>query len=119
MGRILVNRLQAKCIIGTDFAERQQPQTVLITLKIEADLERATASDSLTDTIDYRRLCQRVIDRVESSSFFLLETLASAIAQVCLEYPAVNAVVVRVEKPGAVPAAASVGVELTRNRQVN
>lgn len=119
MERILVDRLQARCIIGTDFAERQQPQTVVITLRIEADLERATTSDSLTDTIDYRRLCQRIIDRVESSSFFLLEALASAIAQVCLEYPAVSTVVVRVEKPDAVPAAASISVELTRKRQVN
>ncbi len=45
-----------------------------------------------------------------------MEALAEDIAQLCLEEPHAQKVLVRVEKPGAVRFAESVGVEIERSR---
>jgi dihydroneopterin aldolase len=42
--------------------------------------------------------------------------LASDLAGICLGYPGVEEVVVKVEKPGAVRFSKSVGVEIHRNK---
>ena len=46
----------------------------------------------------------------------IVEALAQAVADICLEHPAVREARVRVEKPGALRFARSVGVEITRGR---
>jgi dihydroneopterin aldolase len=46
-----------------------------------------------------------------------VERLATEIARVCLEHPGVQRVTVRVEKPGALRFARSVGVEIDRSRE--
>jgi dihydroneopterin aldolase len=45
-----------------------------------------------------------------------VEALANDLAEICLAQPLVQKVIVRVEKPGAVPESASVGVEVERER---
>jgi dihydroneopterin aldolase len=45
-----------------------------------------------------------------------VEALANDIAELCLQEGAVQKVIVRVEKPGAVRFSASVGVEVERTR---
>jgi dihydroneopterin aldolase len=45
-----------------------------------------------------------------------VEALANDLAKLCLEDPSVKKAVVRVEKPGAVRFAKSVGVEVERSR---
>ena len=45
-----------------------------------------------------------------------VEALANELAKLCLEDKNVQRVIVRVEKPGAVRFAESVGVEIERNR---
>ena len=54
---------------------------------------------------------------VEASRFYLVEKMASEIADICLSEPRVERVTVRVEKPGALRFARSVGVEITRTRE--
>ena len=51
---------------------------------------------------------------VESSGYHLVEALAGAIAALCLEDQRVRSAVVRVEKPGALRFAKTVGVEIER-----
>jgi dihydroneopterin aldolase len=46
-----------------------------------------------------------------------VEALAHDLANICLEDQKVNKVIVRVEKPGAVRFASSVGVEIERSRE--
>jgi dihydroneopterin aldolase len=45
-----------------------------------------------------------------------VEALANDLAKICLEEKGVQTVIVRVEKPGAVRFAESVGVEIERSR---
>ncbi|MDI6784819.1 MAG: dihydroneopterin aldolase [bacterium] len=117
MDQIIISDLGLRCIIGINPEERREKQDIVINIAISADLSRAGKSDKFEDTIDYRAIKKRIVSLVETSHYFLVEALAEAIAGICLEHPAVQQVVVRVDKPAALRFARSVGVEITRERR--
>jgi len=116
--RIIITDIRARCIVGINQDERTEKQDVTINLSIYADLHRPGRSDKFEDTIDYRGLKKRVLNLVENSKYFLLEALTEAVADVCLETPGVIQVLVRVDKPSALRFARSVGVEISRQKEV-
>jgi FolB domain-containing protein len=118
MDRILISDLLARCIIGVNDEERRDKQDVVINVEISTDLSKAGKSDRFEDTVDYRDIKKRIMAAVENSRFYLVEALAEAVADICLEHPAVTEALVRIEKPLALRFARSVGVEITRRRQV-
>jgi len=117
MDRILIRDLLAPCIIGVRDEERGQKQDVLINLSVTVDLRAAGRSDRLEDSVNYSTLAERVRSHVEASRYFLVEALAESVAEICLQEPAVLRVKVRIEKPGVMPFARSVGVEIVRKRK--
>lgn len=115
--RIHIRDLRLRCIIGVHEWERHLQQEVRLDLTLDVDLEEAGRFDQLAATVDYKGLTKQVITLTESSSFFLVEALAAAIAELCLRgYPLVQRVRVRAEKPGALRFARSVGVDIQRER---
>lgn len=116
MDRILIKDLMARCIIGVNEDERREKQDVIINIAVGADMRAAGKSDRFEDAVDYRSMKKKVIAMVEGSKFFLIESLAERIAEICLENPKVEEVTVSVEKPAALRFARSVGVEITRGR---
>ena len=116
MDRILIKDLMLRCLLGLSDEERHEKQDVLINLILWTDLRPAAASDSIRDAVDYSLVKKRIISLVEGSQYHLAETLADRIAQLCLEYPAVQQVQVTLEKPTALRFAHSVGVEIIRTR---
>ncbi len=117
MDRIYIRDLSARCIIGINDEERREKQDVLINLTILADLKKAGKSDRFDDSVDYRALKKRILSKVEASTYHLIEALAEAIADICLEEKSVIEVQVTVDKPYALRFARSVGVEITRKQQ--
>lgn len=116
--RLFFLDLRARCIVGVNDDERSAAQEVLISVSLYSDAHRsAGATDDFADAVDYRALKKRVLEQVEQSRFHLVETLAEAVARVCLEPDRVDAATVRVEKPGALRFARTVGVEITRRRE--
>ena len=118
MDRILISDLLVRCIIGVNDEERRDKQDVVVNVAISTDLSKAGKSDRFEDAVDYRDIKKRIMAKVENSQFYLVEAMAEAIAGICLEQPAVTEALVRVEKPSALRFARSVGVEITRRRQV-
>jgi len=114
--QIQIKDLMLRTIIGINEEERRNRQDVLINIVLYADTRAAGASDEIEDAVNYRTITKRVIKRVEESKFYLVEKMAAEIATLCLEDPRVEAVDVRVEKPGALRFARSVGVQLHRAR---
>jgi D-erythro-7,8-dihydroneopterin triphosphate epimerase len=114
--RIQIQDLLLRTIIGINEEERRNRQDVLINITLYADTRAAGASDDVGDAVNYRTITKQVIERVEDSSLNLVEKMAAEIAAICLEDPRVEAVDVRVEKPGALRFARSVGVEIHRTR---
>ena len=116
MDRILIKELRARCVLGVGPEERRDRQEVVINLALGADLHLPGRSDRFEDAVDYRAIKKRVLEAVENSQFRLVEALAQAIAELCLEYPAVQQVTVEVEKPSALRFARSVSAKITRAR---
>ncbi len=112
--RIEIKDLLLRGIIGINDWERQKEQDILINITLYADLHPAGHSDDIADTVNYRAVTKRVIQQVESSQRFTVEALAEDIARLCLEEDGVLRARVRVEKPGALRFARSVGVEIER-----
>ena len=114
--QIQIKDLLLRTIIGINEEERRNRQDALINIVLHADTRAAGTSDDIEDAVNYRTITKRVIKRVEESQFYLVEKMAAEIAAICLEDPRVEAVDVRVEKPGALRFARSVGVEVHRTR---
>ena len=73
-------------------------------------------SDSIDDTLNYKRVAKRVLAFVEESKFHLVETLAEHIAMLILEEFGVDWVRISLSKPGAIRSSRDVGVMLERDR---
>jgi D-erythro-7,8-dihydroneopterin triphosphate epimerase len=114
--RIIISDLRSRCIVGINPDERREKQDVTFNISIYADLRKASQTDRFEDTVDYRSIKKRVLQLVESSSYFLLEALAEAVANLCLESPGVIKVQVKADKPSALRFARSVAVEIVRGR---
>ncbi len=112
--KIEIKDLLLRAIIGINDWEREKKQDVLVNIVLFTDLQASAASDDITQTVNYRSLTKKVIDHVESSARYTIEALAADVARLCLAEAGVERVRVRVEKPGALRFARSVGVEIER-----
>jgi dihydroneopterin aldolase len=116
MDKIFIRALKAEAIIGIFDWERQVKQTVLLDIELAADIRKAALTDSIDDTLNYKRVAKRVLAFVEASQFHLVETLAEHIAMLILEEFPVACVTLVLSKPGAVRSSRDVGVALERDR---
>jgi FolB domain-containing protein len=115
--KVEIRDLLVRGVIGVNEWERQVEQDILVNLTLFSDLKRAGASDDIEDTVNYRTVAKAVIDHIESHQPYTVESLADDIAHLCLAQPNVRRVRVKVEKPGALRFARSVGVEIERQAE--
>jgi dihydroneopterin aldolase len=116
MDKIFIHALKTEAIIGIFDWERQVKQTVIVDLEISADVRKAALSDSIEDTLNYKRVAKRVLAFVEASQFHLVETLAEHIAMLLLEDFGLAWVRISLSKPGAIRSSRDVGVVVERDR---
>jgi FolB domain-containing protein len=113
---MFIRDLLVRGILGINDWEREQPQDILLNLTLFTDLRRAGFSDDIADAVNYRTVTKGILAMVEASTRYTVEALAADIADLCLREAGVVRVRVRVEKPGALRFARSVGVEIERER---
>ncbi|MCP4344091.1 MAG: dihydroneopterin aldolase [Desulfobacterales bacterium] len=113
---IYIRDILVRGILGIRSYERVKKQDIVIHLTLWADIRKAGETDNLDDSFDYSELKNRIVELAESSCFFLIEKLADAIAQVCLEEQKIHQVKIAVEKPGALRFAKTVGIEIIRRK---
>lgn len=116
MDKIIIRDLLLRGIIGINPDERVKQQDILINMVIWSDIRQAAVSDVIEDAVDYKSITKRVIQHVEASSDFLVERLVTDLARIVIMEFGVERVRVRVEKPGALRFAESVGIEIERSR---
>jgi len=114
MDKIHIVGLKVDALIGTLPQERTAKQPLLFDLHISGDFSQAGRTDTLVDTVNYRAVEEKLIELAENSSFFLLEALAEAAAQLCLSFPGVRSVNIRIAKPCAALRGESISVEIDR-----
>lgn len=118
MDKIIIHDFLLRGIIGINPDERVKRQDILLNMVLYADIRPAAETDDIAAAANYKAISKRVMEYVESSQHLLVERLATEIARLILsEYPVVSRAVVRVEKPGALRFAKSVGVEIDRCRE--
>lgn len=116
MDQTFIKDLLCRGVIGISDRERAQPQDILVNVALFFDLTRAGQTDNINDCANYRTVAKNILAYVEKASRFTVEALAADLAKICLAEKGVLSVRIRVEKPGAVRFAASVGVEIERSK---
>lgn len=111
---IYISGLEVDTVIGVLDWERGIKQRMVIDLRLSTDITKAAETDDLQHTLDYAAISDRVTAHVEAASAQLVETLAEQIAQLVIREFSVANVRIKVSKPGAVPAAHNVAVEIER-----
>lgn len=115
MDKIFLSAVSVECIVGIWEWERRVKQTVIIDLEMAADIRRAAATDRIEDTIDYKRVSERMRAFVAESQFQLMETLAERTAALLLAEFGLSWVRLTVRKPGALAGKTGVGVTIERS----
>jgi dihydroneopterin aldolase len=100
MDRITLRGVRVYGRHGANPGERETPQPFDVNVRAEIDLHAAAASDNLDDTLDYAALYARIVTAVESTSYELLERLASDVLDAVFSDHRVARAEVSIAKPG-------------------
>ena len=117
---ILINGLEFYGYHGASDQEQTVGHRYVVDVRMQVDTTTAGLSDALSDTVSYSRVARRIVEIGTSERFRLLEALARRLTDMVFdEFADVKAVRLRVVKicPPMNAIAASVGVEITRNRK--
>ncbi len=83
MGCIRIAGLRELGVHGVLPEEQARPQPFEVDVELTVDLDSASESDALDDTVDYAAVCEAISRVVRSERYHLLERLAARIAEVC------------------------------------
>jgi dihydroneopterin aldolase len=114
---IFLAGLTVDCIVGIWDWERRVKQKIVLDVEMAADVRRAAASDSIEDTLDYKKVAKRLLAFVGESRYQLVETLAERVAEIVVTEFGVPWVRVRLNKQGAIRGARDVGILIERRRE--
>lgn len=119
MDRIALLGLELSGGIGVYEREKGRAQRLVLDVVVGVEsLEDAARADALDRTIDYDAIARIAKEVVEQAHHHLIETVAHRIAErVSAMSAAIESVTVGLEKPGAVPSARTVRVEVERTRR--
>lgn len=81
--------------------ERRDGQDFVVDVELTVDTRGAAVTDDLAETVDYATLADRMAQIVGGEPVQLIETLASRLAQACLQDDRVISARVTVHKPAA------------------
>lgn len=114
MDRVFIEGLKVDALIGVYDWEREILQPLEFDIEMATDIQPAAAGDNLELTLDYFAISQAITELVKGSSFKLIESLAEAISELIRHQFHICWVQVKVSKPGAVPNARNVAVQIQR-----
>ena len=100
--RIELKGIEAFGYHGVFPEERKNGQVFYADILAELDLESASNSDDLNDTVDYGAIVDLVTEDIESDPCQLIEHLGGRIAdRILFEFHKINRVAVTIHKPSA------------------
>ena len=117
--RITLTGLRVRGNHGVFDHERRDGQEFVVDVTVWIDLDRAAASDDLTETLHYGELASRVAEIVGGEPRNLIETVGTEIAEDVMKDGRAHAVEVTLHKPNApIPLDfADVAVTIRRSRR--
>ena len=120
-GTIIIERLEFRGRCGVTLEERSRPQPLAADLELDCHLEAAGISDTLTDTIDYAQVAQRITAIGTSQEAHLLETMAERFVTTLFDEFPIQRIKVWLRKlhPPISYVTGSVGVTIERSRPLH
>jgi 7,8-dihydroneopterin aldolase/epimerase/oxygenase len=118
MDIVYLNDLRIKTIIGIYDWERRTKQIVILDIEMGADILKASQTDSIENTLDYKAVAKRLFAFIGESEFQLVETLAENVASILINEFNVPWCKIRLNKKGAVRGVRDVGVIIERGSKV-
>lgn len=112
---VFVNRLAVEASIGIHPHERENKQTIWLTIDAGV-LEESATPEAIGDVVCYEDICKLATALATDGHIDLVETLAERIADRLMEDPRLVQIRVQIEKPQAIAQAASVGIAISRLR---
>ncbi len=117
MDIIFLGGLEIETVIGIYDWERTIKQKIYLDIEMAFDIKKAAATDDITYTLDYKTVSDRIVQFVETSEFFLVETLIEKIADILLTEFSIPWVKIILNKKGAVSRARDVGIIIERGQK--
>ena len=112
---IEIRRLRVTTRVGVPDAERAQPQTLFLTVRMVPIRDFDSLADHLNHTIDYQAVARQIQQLAAAKPRNLIETLAVDAADFLLENHPLRSVAVTVEKH-ILPDTECVAVHVVRER---
>ncbi|AWL28495.1 dihydroneopterin aldolase [Acinetobacter defluvii] len=117
MDAIIIEGLKVDTVVGCFNWERQIIQPLLLDLTIHIDLEQASNSDELEDTLNYAEICEISSKVIQDAAPKLIEHAAKLVLHALFTtFPAIESIMISIRKPAIIPQANSVGIRLERHR---
>lgn len=118
MDTILIEGLKVDTVVGCFDWERQIKQPLLLDLVIGTDLEQASNSDLLNDTLNYAEICELSAKVIQDAKPELIEHAAKLVIQALFStFEPIESIIITVRKPAIIAQANSVGIRLERQRK--
>ncbi len=114
MDKIFINDLRIDTLIGVYEWERRIRQTIILDIEMSVDVHKAAAGDNIEDALNYKSVCKRLTEFVQTSEYHLVETLIEECARLIMEEFSVPWVRIRLNKTGALRGARDVGIIIER-----
>lgn len=116
--KVIITNLRVRGILGIHDWERTAAREIIINVTMFTNTWPAAQSDDISDCVNYSDMARKLRIHAESAARMTVEGLANDLVEICLQEPKVIKVILRVDKPGAVPEADSVAVEIERAKNV-
>jgi dihydroneopterin aldolase len=115
--RIEIKGIKSFGYHGVFESENIAGQDFFVDIALELDLSRASATDDVSDTVNYAEITDLVVEEVTGDRVALIEKLAARIAdRIKNAYPQITSVSVTVHKPQAPVNAQVSDISVTINR---
>lgn len=115
---ILIEGIEIPCALGVGEAERSMRRPVRIDLELGVDLEAASRSDDLVDTLDYAAVHARLVEVVEGREHALVEALGRRIFDALFaDFDRIDWIGLEIRKPNPLTGVLDfTGCRMTRHR---
>lgn len=118
MDIVFIEALAIDTYVGIYDWEQARKQTIVLDLEMNADIAKAAQTDTIENTLNYKKVAKMLIAFVDSGRFQLVETIAERCAELVLDnFPEVSWLRLKVSKPGAVRGSKNVGVIIERGQK--
>jgi dihydroneopterin aldolase len=114
MDIVFIKQLEVITTIGVYEWEKSLQQKLYFDLEMAFDNKLAAANDDINLALNYFSVAEMVTQFAQNHQFELIETMAESVAALIMKAFSVPWIKLTLHKPGALPKAQSLGVQIER-----